>query len=338
MFLILYAFVAIVSGIHGFAFFGLANTPVLASMLAVAFEVGQAVVLFSILTDTRQRKKIMPWVLMSILTLVQVMGNVYNCYKYLLTHATDNLQFFKEPIFIWTDLPDAEANVILSYIQGAILPICALLLTSMVAGFLAKDEEEEVEVEYDEEDEVEEDPVKKYPEEPEDNEEDKVNDEYIENLPEDEDYKEDEEEHHSDFVQIPSEELIPVQPMEEPEPIIENNTLLTPVTAPIEEVVEEKNDESIENLPEEELTPLQPIGVLEPIDFGEINEEEILKNEPKNEEGEIIRETDEPGIIEEEPIVEEVEETPIIEKEPIVKESTPAPKMKDSHFLNLKGN
>ncbi len=145
LFIILYVFVALVSGIHGFAFFSLANTSLLAIMLAIAFEIGQAAVLFSILTDPSQRKKVMPWFLMGILTLVQIMGNVYNSYKYLITHATDNLRFFKEPIFIWTQLPDAEANVILSYIQGAILPIVALLLTSIVAGLLNKSENEEIE-------------------------------------------------------------------------------------------------------------------------------------------------------------------------------------------------
>ena len=121
LFIVLYAFVALVSGIHGFAFFGLANVPLLAVMLAIAFEIGQAAVLFSILTDASQRKKVMPWVLMGIFTLVQIMGNVYNSYKYLITNAENNLRFFKEPIFIWiTDMPDAQANVILSYIQGAI--------------------------------------------------------------------------------------------------------------------------------------------------------------------------------------------------------------------------
>ena len=163
LFVILYAFVAIVSGIHGFAFFGLANTPFLAGMLAVAFEVGQAAVLFSILTNPKQGKKIMPWVLMVILTLVQVMGNVYNCYKYLLLNSETNLKFFKEPIFIWTDIPDAQANVIISYLTGAILPIVGLLLTSMVTSFLGKENEEEVEYieEYEEpEDTIYEDDIK----------------------------------------------------------------------------------------------------------------------------------------------------------------------------------
>ena len=201
LFIILYVFVALVSGIHGFAFFSLANTSLLAIMLAIAFEIGQAAVLFSILTDPSQRKKVMPWFLMGILTLVQIMGNVYNSYKYLITHATDNLRFFKEPIFIWTQLPDAEANVILSYIQGAILPIVALLLTSIVAGLLNKSENEEIEyVEEEdeepiegeeagdiEEDEPSEEALKKF-EEIEKEREEKSN-----SIPEDEDYKEEEE-------------------------------------------------------------------------------------------------------------------------------------------------
>lgn len=156
LFAILYVFVAIVSGIHGFAFFGLANTPILAGMLALAFEIGQAAVLFSILTNPSQRKKFMPWLLMSILTLVQVIGNVYNCYKYLIINAGENLRFFKEPIFIWTDLPDAQTNVIISYITGSILPIVALLLTAMVTSFLGKEDEEIEYVDNKEEPEVEE--------------------------------------------------------------------------------------------------------------------------------------------------------------------------------------
>ena len=178
----MYAFVALVSGIHGFAFFGLANNSMLAVMLAVAFEIGQAAVLFSILTNRSQQKKVMPWVLMVILTLVQVMGNVYNSYRYLILNAGDNLRFFKEPLFIWTQLPDAQANVILSYIQGAILPIVALLLTSMVTGFLNdKQNEEEEETIEDEEPENEDGTTEEHPiEEIPDNEEDKADDGHIE--------------------------------------------------------------------------------------------------------------------------------------------------------------
>jgi hypothetical protein len=134
LFAILYLAVALVSTIHAVSFFGLANNDWMAIILAVSFELGQAAVLFSLLTSKNERGKIMPWVLMSIFTLVQVLGNVYSSYKHIITNSPENLRFFKEPIFIWTNLPDDQATVIVTYIVGAILPICALLLTSMVTN------------------------------------------------------------------------------------------------------------------------------------------------------------------------------------------------------------
>jgi hypothetical protein len=53
------------------------------------------------------------------------------------------LRFFKEPIFVWTDLPDDQCNVILTYIIGAILPVVALLMTSMVTNYLNKPENDD---------------------------------------------------------------------------------------------------------------------------------------------------------------------------------------------------
>jgi hypothetical protein len=110
-------------------------------MLAITFEIGQAAVLFSILTGASGKNKVIPWILMCVLTLVQVLGNVFSSYEYLITNSAENLRFFKEPIFVWTDLPDDQCNVILTYIIGAILPIVALLMTSMVTNYLNKDEE-----------------------------------------------------------------------------------------------------------------------------------------------------------------------------------------------------
>ena len=136
LFAILYITVALVSLIHSFAFFGLANDNAMSIMLGTTFEIGQAVVLLSILTSKKDRSRIMPWCLMILLTAVQVLGNVYSSYKYLMTHSTGDLRFFKEPIFIWTTLPDAQATVIITYIVGAILPIVALCMTSMVSNYI----------------------------------------------------------------------------------------------------------------------------------------------------------------------------------------------------------
>ena len=136
LFAILYITVALVSLIHSFAFFGLANDNAMSIMLGTTFEIGQAAVLLSILTSKKDRSRIMPWCLMILLTAVQVLGNVYSSYKYLITHSTGDLRFFKEPIFIWTTLPDAQATVIITYIVGAILPIVALCMTSMVSNYI----------------------------------------------------------------------------------------------------------------------------------------------------------------------------------------------------------
>ena len=146
LFAVLYLSVALVSGIHAVAFFSLANAPALGVMLAITFEIGQAAVLFSLLTNPNQRKKIMTWVQLSIFTLVQILGNVYSSYKYIVSNSMENLRFFKEPVFIWTDLPDQMCNVIITYLVGGILPISALLLTEMLTSYLYKEEDKVTEL------------------------------------------------------------------------------------------------------------------------------------------------------------------------------------------------
>ena len=146
LFAILYLIVAFSSFYHACAFFELANNTWMAVILAFAFEIGQAAVLFSLLTSKKDRNRVMPWVLMTMFTLVQVIGNVFSSYKYLSLNSVADLKYFKEPIFIWTQLPDDITTVIVTYIIGAILPITALLLTSMITNYLS-DEEEQKQIE-----------------------------------------------------------------------------------------------------------------------------------------------------------------------------------------------
>ena len=147
LFSVVYLIVAFSSFFHACAFFGLANNTWMSIILAFAFEVGQAAVLFSLLTSAKDRSRVMPWVLMFMFTLVQVIGNVYSSYKYIVTNSVENLRYFKEPIFIWTSLPDDQATVIVVYLVGALLPIAALLLTSMVTNYLTDEEEKKKELE-----------------------------------------------------------------------------------------------------------------------------------------------------------------------------------------------
>lgn len=142
LFAALYLSVALVSGIHAVSFFSLANNEVLGVMLAITFEIGQAAVLFSLLTNPNQRKKIMPWLNLGIFTCVQILGNIYSSYKYIVLNSMDNLKYFKEPIFIWFDMPDTQVNVVITYLVGAILPISALMLTEMLTSYLYGGKEE----------------------------------------------------------------------------------------------------------------------------------------------------------------------------------------------------
>ena len=142
LFSILWLITAFSSFFHAVEFFELSNVTWMGIILALAFEIGQASVLMSILTSSQDRKKYTPWILMCILTLVQIIGNVYSSYKYIMLNSPENLRYFKEPIFIWTQLPDAEATVIITYVSAAILPIVALLMTSMITNYLSDQSED----------------------------------------------------------------------------------------------------------------------------------------------------------------------------------------------------
>ena len=142
LFTILYLMVSLTSLIHSFAFFGLANNTLKSILLGCAFEIGQVAVLMSLLTSKKEQSRVMPWVLMSLLTVVQIVGNIFSSYKYMMLHSIGDLKYFKEPIFIWTDLPDNITTVIVTYIVGAILPIICLCMCAMISNYIIEKEEE----------------------------------------------------------------------------------------------------------------------------------------------------------------------------------------------------
>lgn len=141
LFSVLYLAVGFVSTYHAVSFFNLSNQTWLAVILAISFEVGQAAVLFSILTNPN--KKIMPWILMGTLTLVQCMGNVFHSYHHMLVHNTDLIKYFTDSVLFFLQDPDPKYNqVMISYITGAILPVVALCMTSMIVDNSEKKEED----------------------------------------------------------------------------------------------------------------------------------------------------------------------------------------------------
>jgi hypothetical protein len=145
-FISLYVCVGFVSCYHAISFFSISNPVWLGIILALAFEVGQAVVLFSILTNPgKESKKPLPWILMGILTIVQILGNVFSSYKFAMIHNTDQIDYFTKSVLFFVQSPNPDYNyVMISYITGAILPIVALFMTSMVANKLREWHKEEV--------------------------------------------------------------------------------------------------------------------------------------------------------------------------------------------------
>ena len=143
LFSLLYIAVGFVSTYHAIAFFAISNAGWLAVILAIAFEIGQAAVLFSLLTS--KTKKVMPWILMGVLTLVQVLGNVFSSYQYMMLNSVDQIKYFTDSVMFFLQDPDPKVNqVMISYITGAILPIVSLCMTSMVVGVAGLDNKEEI--------------------------------------------------------------------------------------------------------------------------------------------------------------------------------------------------
>lgn len=142
LFSVLYLSVGFVSVYHSISFFELSNQPWLALILACAFEIGQAAVLFYLLIS--RDKQVMPWILMGVLTLVQILGNVYSSYSYMMINNTDLIKYFTDSVLFFIQDPNPKVNhVMISYITGAILPVVALCMTSMIVNVLNYNKKEE---------------------------------------------------------------------------------------------------------------------------------------------------------------------------------------------------
>ena len=118
-FVTLYLLVSVISTIHVISFFELSNPQWLAISLAIAFEIGAAASLASLITLDKMNKGIV-WGLFIILTLMQAMGNTYYAYINL-----ENFQGWIE-LFGLSEEDLIYQKRILSIVSGAILPIVAL--------------------------------------------------------------------------------------------------------------------------------------------------------------------------------------------------------------------
>ena len=172
-FLILYLSVALISGYHCVEFCMVGNPLILSIIMSFAFEVGLALTLFSILISDKNKNNTVSWILMSLLTCVQVMGNIYSVEKYMETSNNHFYIYIQNGFLHWftEDMPEKEVMSIIAIILGALLPFVALLMTSMVARNW-KDHMEEKRIEKQQTEETEqipfptEPPMENHPSEP----------------------------------------------------------------------------------------------------------------------------------------------------------------------------
>lgn len=133
-FVLLYIMVSIISTIHVIDFFKLSNPEWLAITLAIAFEVGAAASLASIIALQKMNKGIV-WALFFILTAMQAMGNAYYAYVHL-----ENYQAWIE-LFGLVDEEPIFQKRILSIVSGAILPLVALGFIKSLVDYIRPNED-----------------------------------------------------------------------------------------------------------------------------------------------------------------------------------------------------
>lgn len=133
-FLFLYLLVAGISFCHAIQFFCIGNQLIMSVILAFAFELGLALSLAAVLLSDANKRATLPWVLMVILTFVQVIGNVYSVEKFICESNAAYYQYLSNALLFWIEeVSEQTVQVIISWIMGAILPIIALFMTDMVA-------------------------------------------------------------------------------------------------------------------------------------------------------------------------------------------------------------
>ena len=133
-FVSLYLMVSVISTIHVIDFFKLSNPTWLAVSLAIAFEIGAAASLASLVAMEKMNKSLV-WMLFFLLSFMQAMGNTYYAYV--------NIENFSS----WSELFGLiEEEVIyqkriLSVVSGAILPIVALGFIKSLVDYIKPEPE-----------------------------------------------------------------------------------------------------------------------------------------------------------------------------------------------------
>lgn len=134
-FVMLYLIVSVISTIHVIDFFSLSNPYWLAVSLAIAFEVGAAASLASLIALDKMNKTLV-WALFITITLMQMQGNMYYAFK--------NLTGYESwvQLFNLVDEDPLYQKRILAFVSGAILPLVALGFIKSLVDYIKPEKEQ----------------------------------------------------------------------------------------------------------------------------------------------------------------------------------------------------
>jgi len=140
-FVMLYVLVSLISTIHVIDFFELSNPRSMAIALAIAFEVGAAASLASLITLDKMNKTLV-WALFIAITAMQMQGNMYYAFQNL-----ENYESWSELFNLIEEEPLFQKRI-LAFVSGAILPLVALgFIKSLVDYIKPEGEMKEEEIE-----------------------------------------------------------------------------------------------------------------------------------------------------------------------------------------------
>jgi hypothetical protein len=131
-FVALYLAVSVISTIHVIEFFSMSNPFWLAVSLAVAFELGAAASLASLITLDKMNKGLV-WALFITITLMQMQGNMYYAFKNIVEY-----QQWSE-LFGLIEEDAIYQKRILAFVSGAILPLVALGFIKSLVDYIKPD-------------------------------------------------------------------------------------------------------------------------------------------------------------------------------------------------------
>ena len=131
----LYVLTSLISTIHVIDFFELSNPRWMAITLAVAFELGAAASLASIIVLDKMNKTLI-WSLFISITLFQMQGNMYYAFK-----SIESFEIWAQ-LFDLVDMEPISQKRIMAGISGAILPLIALGFIKSLVDYIKPDVEE----------------------------------------------------------------------------------------------------------------------------------------------------------------------------------------------------